>query len=495
VARKLNLFLSYSSEDFGLATALQQALQGFLDKDFVEIWLDKQDLRAGFDLSTQIRDQLDQTDILIVVYTGQQKASHSYTGIEVGYFMATMKREDQEIKRRIVAFYLDSPPDATAGISAIPFDIDKPMLTQSSEEYNRSLEGIDTKHRIALLLEDLERTINTIRVKECFKKNEYDDKKRLDCVRQVLHDSFNVLKKRKDIDINPQKKLIIEVGGNLTSDAIELPGTAILRPEGFGTMAIFGMPERPISWSDFLRNAKDRYRDVWKDVIETVLMTSLDQLEADNSQIIMSVNDRALELYRVLLSRNTRFFDGRREFHLYFVEVFKRPEYGDDYSTRLLKALGLCCRFRFMFFEIGSDFSSANLEMIDENEIYDYARRLIKELNLLQRDSVEAKLGDPRVWAQLLSPGEKGSAPLGSKNVWEPLIAMKREYDPLEAGIREAATAILVAKKEDISAARAALVESIRKLEEAFREKNRELIRDLADRIKELPDHTHALLG
>jgi hypothetical protein len=114
-------------------------------------------------------------------------------------------------------------------------------------------------------------------------------------------------------------------------------------------------------------------------VIETVLITSLDQLEADNSQIIMSVNDRALKLYRVLLGRNTRFYDGRREFHLYFVEVFKRPEYGNTYSTRLLKALGLCCRFRFMFFEIRSDFSAHNLEVIDENEIRDYARRLVKE--------------------------------------------------------------------------------------------------------------------
>jgi len=59
------------------------------------------------------------------------------------------------------------------------------------------------------------------------------------------------------------------------------------------------------------------------------------------------------------------------------------------------------------------------------------------------------------------------------------LIEMKRVYDPLDANIREAATAILVAKKEDISDARAALVKSIRELEGAFREKNRDLIRNL----------------
>jgi hypothetical protein len=60
-----------------------------------------------------------------------------------------------------------------------------------------------------------------------------------------------VLKKRKDIDIHPQRKLIIEIESNLASDTMELPGTSILRPDGTGTMAIFGMPESLISWSDF----------------------------------------------------------------------------------------------------------------------------------------------------------------------------------------------------------------------------------------------------
>ena len=496
--RTLNLFLSYSSEDFGLAIALQQALQEFLDKDFSVVWLDTQDLRVGFDLGIQIRNQLDQTDILIVIYTGQQKDSHSFTGIELGYFMATMNREDHEIERRIVAFYLDLPPKSVVGISAITFDIKKDTLTQRFEEYERSLESINTTHPIALFLRSLETIVNDLRVKAGFDRREYDDKKRLDCVHKVLLDSFDVLKKRKDIDINPQKKLIIEVKSNLTSDAMELPGTAILRPEGSGTMSIFGMPESPISWSDFLRNAKGRYRDVWKDVIETVLITSLDQLEADNSQIIMSANDKALELYRVLLSRNTRFYDGRREFHLYFVEIFKRPEYGNEYSTLLLKALGLCCRFKFMFFEIGSDFSAYNMEIIDENQVRDYARRLVKELNLLQRDSVEAKLSDPRVWVQLLTPretqGQDSVLPV-TKDQWELITDMKRSYDPIEANIRESATAILTAKDEDIPAARAALVKAIRALEGSFRENNRNFIRDLADKIKALPDHNVPLLA
>jgi hypothetical protein len=279
---------------------------------------------------------------------------------------------------------------------------------------------------------------------------------------------------------------------------MELPGSAILCPDGTDTMAIFRMPETSMTWSDFLQRAKGKFRDVWKDAIETVLITSLDQLEADNSQIIIADNDKQLKLYRVLLSRNTKYYDGRREFHIYFVEVAPRNEYGSDYSTRLLRALGFCCRFRFMFFETGSDFSANNIEIIEPKDLRDYARRLVRELNLLQRDAVEAKLGDPRVWVQLLaqSTGNQSKASTTSTNGWEPVKAMKELYDPVEAEIRAAATAILATKEESaMAAARTALVAAIRKLEGAFREKNRDLIQELSDKIKTIPDRDFTTLA
>jgi hypothetical protein len=83
---------------------------------------------------------------------------------------------------------------------------------------------------------------------------------------------------------------------------------------------------------------------------------------------------------------------------------------------------------------------------------------------------------------------EQVSASLTAKDAWDPMIEMKRAYEPIDAKIREAATEILAAK-EDISASWDELVKSVKELEEAFLEKNKDLIRDLADRIKALPDH------
>jgi hypothetical protein len=201
--RVLQIFLSCASEDAGLALALSKALkgtqekEGFLDKDFSQVWLDTEELRAGLDLTQQISNQLDKTDILIIVYTGQQTDSHGFTGIEVGYFMRTMKMDDGPIERRIVTFYSDSLPDATANLKGIPLYITKATLAQSSESYKNSLQSLSINNPIALFLKDLEELINTLRKEAGFNDNAYDDNKRLQSVRDLLLECFEALKKRK----------------------------------------------------------------------------------------------------------------------------------------------------------------------------------------------------------------------------------------------------------------------------------------------------------
>lgn len=88
---QLRFFITYAREDHPAAIALNNALAERLGDVFANVFLDTQSLRAGFDFSEQIQDQLRQTDILLIVYTGKSKSSHSWTGLEVGYFMAVTK--------------------------------------------------------------------------------------------------------------------------------------------------------------------------------------------------------------------------------------------------------------------------------------------------------------------------------------------------------------------------------------------------------------------
>jgi hypothetical protein len=396
--RRLIVFISYASEDSQLAIALYALLSSHLGKDFAEILMDTESFRHGFELNELIQQQLRRTDILIVVYTGQPKPSHGFTGIEIGFFLGLPKMTEPNVKRRVIPFYRQSPPQSTAGLLGVRFEIEKDSLKLSEEDYRNSLiKTTDKSHPIVSLLEDLEFEVNSLRENAGFSaESKFTEEHRLESARTFLAIIFNELKKTID-DVNaPQKKLVIEVSQGIRPNDLELPGSARLLPEGIGTMGIFGLPERETAWQHFLEDTSPKYRKTWKDAIEAVVTSSMGAGDTDNSQIIISASGK--QFYRLMLSRGILFYDNRREFHLYFLEITRRNDFGDAKSTRLLKALALSCRFRFMFFEEESEFSAGTLNLRDLSDIKDWARKLIRELNLLKRDALESELDSPAAW-------------------------------------------------------------------------------------------------
>jgi TIR domain len=81
--RILKLFISYAREDAPIAIAVSNCLQVALGNVFAEVFIDRK-LEAGLDFSVQIQQKLDETDILIIIYSGVEKPSHSWTGVELG---------------------------------------------------------------------------------------------------------------------------------------------------------------------------------------------------------------------------------------------------------------------------------------------------------------------------------------------------------------------------------------------------------------------------
>lgn len=312
--RRLVVFISYASEDNQLAIALYRLLDSHLGKDFAEVLIDTQSFRHGFELNDLIQQQLKRTDILMAVYTGQQKPSHGFTGIEVGFFLGLPKVSEHGVRRRIIPFYRQSPPQATAGLLGVRFDIAKDTLKLSEEAYRENLLKItDPKHVIVSFLEDVEIEVNAIRKTAGFDADpNFTVERRLENTRIFLGAIFNELKKTIDDENAPQKKLIIEVSQGLRSENFELPCNAVLHPEGIGTMAIFGLLERDTLWQDFLQNTNPKYRNAWKDAIESVVTSSVGGSDVDNSQTIIATSGR--QLYRLMLSRSILFYDNRREF-------------------------------------------------------------------------------------------------------------------------------------------------------------------------------------
>jgi hypothetical protein len=282
--------------------------------------------------------------------------------------------------------------------------------------------------------------------------------------------------------VKPQKQIIIRVKGSALEEACDtLPPDAELRPVGAGaSLSIFGLQDETITWERFLASTADnRFRDSWREAITTVVMSSFpDRLNVDNSQVILSSDE--VKAYRLILTTATKYFDDFREFNLYFVETLNRPDYGDATTSRLLKGLDLVCRFRFMFLESNSEFSSHNVLASDVDRLPGLANSLLRELNLLRKDAREAGLDEPKVWRNFVT--------------WEHIMTMSAEYRPREVQIREIVSKVAAAKgqRNALTPLRQELGGVLEELENAIRPENTLLLREMAHKLESLVEESEA---
>ncbi|MGO4486599.1 toll/interleukin-1 receptor domain-containing protein [Rhizobium pisi] len=466
---KLGIFISYASEDVQLALAIYNSIKAYVDTDFADVWIDREGMKSGFDLKTQIRDQLKKTDILIVVYTGQEKESHGFTGLEIGFFLRDQDEPNRAVERRLVVFYLDKMPQVVAGLKGIRLGVDKAEMALEESEYTQRLSSVTDDHALSIFLRDLEDAVNVFRHQLSLPDKQYAPDARKLAVQNMLLDIFRALQTRKDFEVNPQRKIVILASEDLSKNREELPGTSVMSGDQ-ATMSIFGIAETSIAWKDFVDSASSQFKLIWKSTIEKVVLLSLDQLEADNSQIIVSGYEQ--DIYRLILTKRIRYNNGSTEFHLYLVKVLKPNPLGNERTTRILKALGLCCRFRFMFFESASEFSSSFFALRSIPETREAARALIRELDFLSRDSFEARLNNAGAWADFTD--------------WDTVQELATLYVPIEKNLRDAANLVLTTTIDTgAKASKERLIEVIRDLEIAMDKPNITLIQALSNALLE----------
>jgi len=470
----LRVFISYAREDEKIAVAVFDTIRTALGT-FADVFIDNA-LRFGLSFQDEIQKKLDETDLLVVIYSATLKPSYSFTGMELGYFMGVMKRGDAtEHSRRIVPIYIETPPDTIAGNEGINIGISRATLALSLEDYAASVQ-LDSENRMVKFLSEFQEIVDKLREENGFpkviKRPEEDDLTGL--VRKMQLSIFSHLKTRPESTIRPQKQITIKSShSGIDSALTDLPLDASLIPVGTGNpMAIFGLPDQEISWRDFSTCAKNtKFGDAWMDAILSVVGSTLQgQLDVDNSQVIVS-ND-ALHAFRVILTTSTRYFNGIREFNLYFVEYLQPKEFGDPITTLVLKGLELACRFRFLFLEKNSEFCHMSLRIAQPQSFHDLVRNLERELNLLRRDALGAGLDKPHVWADFVD--------------WRVLEKMSEEWRPLEAKIRECCAKIREAKDdtEGLPGLRDTLADAVEQLATGILPLNTQIICGLTDSLK-----------
>jgi hypothetical protein len=471
--RIFRVFISYASEDAPIAEAIDKCLTTALDDHFAEIYWDRGFLQAGDKFKEEIESKLERSDVLIIVYTGATKASHGYTGWEVGYFDALMKAHPN---KRKVPLFLQSLPATATDDQGVSLNIGPDKLQLTHTEFEAGL-TIDSDDPLCKMIETWQDSVADLTKAAGFQKKDLrPEQNAASCVKTLRLEIFRYLKTTVDITLKPQKQITIKAkGAALQQSDSDLPPDAQLVPVGSGgSMAIFGLPDVSTTWEKFLQaTSGSKFQDSWRDAITSVVMSSFPALiNVDNSQVILS-NDET-KAYRIILTTATRYYDDNREFNLYFVEALRRPDYGDQSTTLLLKGLDLVCRFRSLFLEDDSEFGFQNVQNLSPEPFLRLASQLPKELNLLRKDSQEAGLDQPKVWRKFVT--------------WDHIDKMGRDYRPREAKMRETISRIATAKgqPDQLIQLRQQLSDVLKDIAETIRPENTLLLHEMASKLQEI---------
>lgn len=479
---RFHFFISYASEDRKIADAVETMIKTAMGPS-ADVFMDEQ-LSFGQSFEKEIKEKLDETNVLVVVHSGILKPAFAFPGLELGYFIHTMEHETREdFPRRIVPIYSGKPPESVKGQEGFDIGISRETLSMTVEQYTETLNDIDWNHSAVKFLRQFQELIDKVREKHGLEViNQSEEQKDLPArVRKMLLAIFSHLKTTPDPESNLKPQLQITLKTNdLALGAVgndSLPDDALLVGVGSGRpLSIFGIQGNEITWRDFKQQiGQNKFRDSWMDALTTVVFSSMrNQPAVDNSQIILSHN--ATNTYRVILTTGIRYFNGNREFNLYFIEYLRRDEFGEPKTTTLIKGLDLACRFRSLFLEQGSKFSSVGttLAMADLTKkfaIREFASSMERELNLLHRDALEARLDDPAVWLGLVDS--------------KVLLESSQAWLPLESRIREVLTETRPSEPAATETkCRDALITVLKDVETMMRPLNSAIIAEMADKLK-----------
>jgi hypothetical protein len=467
--RILRIFISYASEDLNIALAIARALNDTLPETFVEVCFDKWFLQAGEEFKKELEAKLEKTDILIIVYTGVGKQSHSFTGWEVGFFDRVRQNDST---RKVVPFFLESPPASASEFQGCSLKISPELLQLTSDEFSAQ-NVVDPDDPICVFIRDLQDQAREIKEEAGYPKGGGHEKcEPAVCVKNMRLAVFSYLKTTVEAIIKPQKQITIKTtGAALQQSETDLPAAARLVPIGGSPMSIFGLNDEEMTWEKFLLLTAGPHQDSWREAITSVIISSqAERIDVDNSQVILSSDES--KTYRIVLTTATKYWNDNREFNLYFVETLKREDYGDRDTTLMLKGLEVVCRYRFMFLEDDSPFSAGSLTVTSEERFPEIAAKLLRELNLIKKESSSAGLDQPRFWKQFVD--------------WTLIGAMGEAFRPRERNIRELISQVLIARDQKLAltALKQQLATAVGELEDATRSHNSNLVEAMARKLQ-----------
>lgn len=435
-ARRLTVFLSYVSEDQKFAESIADRLINSF-KRAVDLKYMSQ-FQLGVNFRNLIDQALDGADILLVIATGHEKLSHSFTGYEVGYFrrsQQTRKYIDEQlgVERLIIpiAMFADIPATLSdiegIGIAETDWFLFNPDTAGrgASEKEDPFFELLVRIDRILDKLDPVERTADQ-------QLKVYDDYR--DESKSFYQDLVKVMSSLPLRREFPKTQLTLRLPADFTSKDIEIEDRVMLACYG-PTAGMFEQEqsEQWVLWSEFSKRiGPDEIALTWNDALLSLVASTLAGDFANSDPLVFSFDQK--KLFRLFVSKSTTFFDRTRELDIYVVEVLRYKDVGDPFTTYLGKAIAIALRYRSLFLEGNSPYGPITVRFWRKEEWKPMMKEMLRELRLLLMQSQEAGLGVRRHMIELYGSDE---------NSVENVLAMIKTWSEQKAALYKSVGAVL----------------------------------------------------
>jgi hypothetical protein len=446
-------FISYAHQDTIIANEIRRQLtflaQQGMGRRSLECFLDTESIQPGQRYEPVIRSALEETDWLVVVFTGDQSV---YCGYEIGMYSVMKPQDDIPAHEKPVVWL---------------HDVEKSKLPAVVEGYNTTLVS-----PVAPYLPDdpdvsapdvkrwwdspVGRFLRTI----CNTKGLYIPNDRmgepgqyeLDIARAAskISHAFEIARQEDEESETPvQAAFELTVFPPFEGELKRIPESSILVGSS-RAFEILGL-SLPLSldanlapqmtWGQ-LRQAlsrPERANIPWMDKLETNIRLAA-ALKAPEPDDVTFRGNRDARIYRAILTRHKLYKNGKRRFYVLLVETFDRRFVGDRQTSLLLTALTLASRWRFTFFERWHD----TLKQFDANRsdraFQDACRQLEYNMEWMENEGVELGADDPAAMVEAFGFEHKARVERFYIDFYEAKKQMKsrlpQTFDGLKAEMR-----------------------------------------------------------
>ncbi|UFZ04920.1 toll/interleukin-1 receptor domain-containing protein [Bradyrhizobium ontarionense] len=409
--RPAGVFISYASEDHDVAQAVYQTMQALSETIFdrVRIFLDSKSIEASDEIRQDLRAGLRKSDFLVVLYTGQLKKSHGYTGWELGFFEALMDEEKKqgtgETSRRIIYLYCGETPPTGEGILGINMEVETDDLSGPRADYvAKSAQSVDDPDALARVMLDIAERAESRLPPPLNEDRDTLDRLRgkrrqkiateiIPTLKGKLFDSMSMRVTRHSVEQRLIEFLLPKPPGDQAIGTI--PDDTTLTPHS-RALEIFGIaePRETLKWGEFRK--KMRVRDtlgassILVAIEQAVVSAISSETPTDSDQILKSVDD---EIFRVIVTRQLDYYNGQKLVHVYFIKKLSTRLLGDNATSSILGFINVAAKYRFIFVEPDSALSVDSFILEHEPaKILYKVRQLVRELLLIEEEARALKL-------------------------------------------------------------------------------------------------------